>query len=92
MRRSKLKSNGRIFLLNDFCERGNELFLYEGYEEKYHTFGYFLECGLRNSEFCGYVYPRESEKMNLEHYLGSGAQVHHFPITDEKIRLCAGST
>lgn len=51
MRRSKLKSNGRIFLLNDFCERGNELFLYEGYEEKYHTFGYFLECGLRNSEF-----------------------------------------
>lgn len=70
MRRSKAKSNGRIFLLNDFYTGGKDLFLYEGYEEKYQAFGSFLEHGLKNNELCGYVYPHESEKVTFNNYLG----------------------
>lgn len=87
MRRSKAKSNGRIFLLNDFYTGGRDLLLYEGYEEKYHAFGSFLEYGLKNNELCGYVYPNESEKVTFSNYLGHYSQeIRGLPITNGVVR------
>lgn len=84
MRRSKAKSNGRIFLLNDFYTGGRDLLLYEGYEEKYHAFGSFLEYGLKNKELCGYFYPNEAEKVTLNNYLGHYYQeVRGYPIVND---------
>lgn len=87
MRRSKAKPNGRIFLLNDFYTGGRDLLLYEGYEEKYHAFGSFLEYGLKNNELCGYVYPNESEKVTFNNYLGHYSQdIRGFPITNGHVK------
>ncbi len=87
MRRSKKKSNGRIFLLNDFYAGGSDLLLYDGYEEKYQTFGSFLECGVKNNELCGYAYPNETEKVSFGNFLGKHAgDIRGMPITNGHIR------
>lgn len=86
MRRSR-KKNGKIFLLNDFYIGGNDLLLYEGYKEKYQTFGSFLECGIKNNELCGYAYPNESERVPFDNFLGKYASnIRGIPITKGHIR------
>lgn len=70
MRRSKRKSNGRIFLLNDFYEGGKDLLLYDDYEEKYQAFGSFLESGIKNNEVCCYAYPNDTERVSFSNFLG----------------------
>lgn len=87
MRRSKRKSNGRIFLLNDFYAGGSDLLLYDDYEEKYQAFGSFLECGVKNNELCGYAYPNEDEKVSFGNFLGKYAgDIKGIPITNGHIR------
>ena len=87
MRRSKAKPSSRIFLLNDFYIGGRDLLLYDGYEEKYHAFGYFLEYGLKHDELCGYFYPNEAEKLTFNNYLGHYSQeIRGFPIANGHVR------
>jgi DNA-binding PadR family transcriptional regulator len=87
LRRSKAKPNSRIFILNDFYTGGRDLLLYDGYEEKYHAFGSFLEYGLKHNELCGYFYPNEAERLTFNNYLGHYSQeVRGFPITNGHVR------
>ncbi len=84
LRKTRLKSGEeRIFLIGDFYDKGNSLLLYSKKEDKYHAFKSFLESGIKRSEMCVYVYPKDSEKLSFERSL-SAAEVKHIPIADEK--------
>lgn len=82
MRRIKPKVD-KVFLLTNFSELGNELFIYEGKEERYHRFLDFLEVGKENGENLVYVFPSPLEKFNFHI---DYEKYHEISILPKKIR------
>ncbi len=83
MRRNTKAKADKVFLLTNFSELGNELFIYEGREEKYFRFLDFLEAGKEKNEILVYIFPNDNEKFNF--YLNY-AKYYKIPILNRKIR------
>ncbi len=73
----------KVFLLTNFSELGNELFIYEGKEEKYYRFLDFLDTGKDRNEVLIYIYPNQNERFNF--YLNY-EKYYEIPIINRKIR------
>ncbi|RLG56537.1 MAG: hypothetical protein DRN88_04170 [Candidatus Hydrothermarchaeota archaeon] len=83
MRRRMKSKADKVFLLTNFSELGNELFIYEGKEEKYYRFLDFLDTGKDRNEVLIYIYPNQNERFNF--YLNY-EKYYEIPIINRKIR------
>jgi len=83
MRRRVKSKADKVFLLTNFSELGNELFIYEGKEEKYYRFLDFLDTGKDRNEVLIYIYPNQSERFNF--YLNY-EKYYEMQIINRKIR------
>jgi len=83
MRRRVKSKADKVFLLTNFSELGNELFIYEGKEEKYYRFLDFLDTGKDRNEVLIYIYPNQNERFNF--YLNY-EKYYEIPIINRKIR------
>ncbi|MEE8401630.1 MAG: helix-turn-helix transcriptional regulator [Candidatus Hydrothermarchaeaceae archaeon] len=81
----------KILLVDDFYGRGNHLLLYLDCDEKYHTFTIFMEAGIRNNDYCCYIYPTESERLRFDNFFKRhSGRIRLIPMAAEIGEITAG--
>lgn len=87
MRRAKnIKKNGPIYILNDFYDRGNDLYLYDSKEERrYYVTKSFFQAGLDRNKLCIYAFPRERERFQFKSF--SGNSFHEIQLIRGNIKM-----
>lgn len=81
----------KILLIDDFYGRGNHLLLYKDCDEKYRTFTIFMEAGIRNNDYCCYVYPTESERLKFDNFFKRHlGRIRLIPMAAEIEEITAG--
>ncbi len=69
------KKNGPIYILNDFYDRSNDLYLYDSKEERrYYVTKSFFQAGIDSNKLCIYAFPREHDRF---HFKGFPEELFH---------------
>jgi DNA-binding PadR family transcriptional regulator len=80
------KKNGPIYILNDFYDRGNDLYLYDSKEERrYYVTKSFFQAGLDKNKLCIYAFPREHERFQFKSF--SGDAFHEIELIRGNIKM-----
>lgn len=66
-RKKRGKKQEPVYILNDFYDSQNDLYLYDSLEEqRYYLTRSFFEAGVEKNNLCVYCFPRNRERMNFK--------------------------
>lgn len=82
----KIKKNGPIYILNDFYDTGNDLYLYDSREERrYYVTKSFFQAGMDRNRLCVYAFPKEHDRFQLKNF--SGDAFHEIELIRGNIKM-----
>ncbi|WP_456475140.1 helix-turn-helix transcriptional regulator [Candidatus Pyrohabitans sp.] len=87
MRKTKnIKKNGPIYILNDFYDKGNDLYLYDSREERrYYVTKSFFQAGMDRNRLCIYAFPKEHDRFQMKDF--SGDAFHEIELIRGNIKM-----